>query len=253
MSLEHLSASQIGLFLFCPLAYKYKYVDKLDKFEANIYTEFGSSIHKALEYNYKQKKVTRCDESTDKVIQVFGKELDERITKLGRVYWNVEELYLDGISMLRLYMKEIAPKYMPKEIERSFNITLSSIGVTIKGFVDLITEDGIIVDHKTAWSSTYQQRTQNYVDNMLQLTAYALAYRKEFWVQETSLRIDVLKRLKGWPKFASLDTTRTDIQVLSFLQLLEAVKQIKEQGLYYPNLANCSWCALKDTCKKLYK
>ena len=99
--------------------------------------------------------------------------------------------------MIEYYMKHRAPQIQPAYVEWSFDIPMHSAGINIHGFIDLITEDGMIIDHKNAGTTTRRDRTQNKVDNNFQLTMYSLAFRKTFGKPEKGVGIDVLKRLKS--------------------------------------------------------
>lgn len=58
---RYISASQISIFLDCPLKYKKIYSEDVVKMPPNLYILFGSAIHHALEINYKQKITSRTD------------------------------------------------------------------------------------------------------------------------------------------------------------------------------------------------
>ena len=47
--MPHISFSGLKLWNECPYKYKLAYVDKVAKFEGNIYTAFGSAIHEVCE------------------------------------------------------------------------------------------------------------------------------------------------------------------------------------------------------------
>lgn len=86
--------SQLQCFIDCPQRYKYRYIDCLRKVrydERDLDRDFGSCIHKALEYLYK-------GEGLDKAKQVFRDEFkgltDEKAKtpangeRLIELYWN---------------------------------------------------------------------------------------------------------------------------------------------------------------------
>ena len=194
---NHVSASSLALFLDCPIAYRTRYIDKTDPFKGNAYTVFGNALHAALEHNYRQKITSRVDLPATELIPVFNKVFDEKLQEINEPITDaVENLKLQGDEMIYEYLKKIAPSIQPSQVEMRFEIDLQSIGVTILGFLDLITEDEIIVDHKTVGTSNWSTWTKCYVDSLVQLTVYSLAYRKLFNKAERGVRIDLLKRLK---------------------------------------------------------
>ena len=137
---DYISASQVSWFLKCPLAYKHQYIDDIgDKFKGNIYTAFGSAIHAALEYNFKQKITSKKDLPINDVLKKFGTEFEKEVDKLPYSD-GAENLFLDGSDMILEYMQQKAPGYQPIAVEKKFKIELKSIGVTILGYIDLILE-----------------------------------------------------------------------------------------------------------------
>ena len=247
----HISASWISLFLECPIAYRSRYIDKIDPFKGNIYTCFGKAVHAALEANYKQKVESKVDLPLKDCLVAFNAEFDKGMLEIG---WDpsdvVEVMKMSGEEMLYSYLKEMAPKIQPAEIEMKFEIELKSVGRTLLWFIDLITADDVIVDHKTVGTTSRQKRTKCYVDNLPQLTVYAIAFRKLFNRIEKWHRIDVLKRLKGSVGFSQIESTRNDRDILALVNLVWKIKKIIEWDLWYPNLSHCSDCELSNICQR---
>ena len=53
--MDHLSSSQINLYLLCSLKYKFIYLDKLPKPFKSSGLMFGSAMHSALSWVHKEK------------------------------------------------------------------------------------------------------------------------------------------------------------------------------------------------------
>ena len=248
---SHISASGLEKFLFCPLAYRLFYIDKIPRPEWNVYTAFGSSIHKALEVNYKQKITSRKDLPLKEVVAAFNTQMDKELKEIAQQPSDaLEVIRLQGEEMLYQYMKDIAPAIQPAMVEHKFEIDLKSIWVTILGYIDLVTEEDLIIDHKTAGATTRQKWTQCYVDWLVQLTMYSLVFRKMFNRVEKGNRVDVLKRLKGSVGFNHIVSTRTDQDILGLVNLLSRVKAIVENDLWYGNLSKCCECEFSQGCPK---
>lgn len=249
-----ISASALDTFMFCPLYYKAIYVDKsVKRWPSNAYIEFWSSIHEALAYNYRQKITSRVDLPIKEILEFFWNDLTRRVTDLHspRDMALLPNLILEWEEMLYQYMNKIWQYLQPKLVEHEFTLEIKSAWVLIHWFIDLVTEDDIIIDHKTCWATTYQKWTQNHVTNMHQLTMYSLAFRKMFLYRENGLHIDVLKRLKSWPSFDRIETTRSDWDIIALVQLLKRCADIVNWNLFYPNLLACKECDLRDSCTKL--
>ena len=183
---SHVSSSGIDTFLHCPIAYRLTYIDKREREPGNIYTSFGCAVHKALETNFAQKIKSKVDLPFKEVKEAYDTEMYKQQKELGRFDASMLEMInLQAEELLYKYMTTVAPTLQPIAAEHKFEIELKSIGVTILGYIDLIaeviaTKRKLIIDYKTTGTSTYQKRTQNYVDQMNQLTMYSLAFRKQF-------------------------------------------------------------------------
>lgn len=86
----------------------------------------------------------------------------------------------------------MAPKVQPVEVEREFNLPIQDENYTLKGYIDLIDKNNLVIDHKT----TKRSMRQDMIDSDLQLTTYSLAYRKLAGKEEKGLRFDVMVRTK---------------------------------------------------------
>lgn len=240
---DYVSASQVNTFLFCPMQYKMIYVDGATKMPPNIYMAYGSAIHKTLAENYKQKIYSKIDLDHNQVIEMFHDFFSAELKSVPESEWGkCSTLGLQGEDMINKYMNTVAPTIQPLYVEKEFKLRLDSIGVTIYGFIDLITEDNVIIDHKCVGATTAGDYTQAYVNKMLQLTMYSLAFRKEFGFEEKALRIDVLKRLTKGAEFKSIETTRNDAHLFGLLQILSVMKHTIEHDIWYCNTQTCGQC-----------
>jgi len=244
---DYISASQIGTFMACPLAYKYIYVDGAQRMPPNVYMSYGTAMHAALAFNYEQKIKSRKDlhvhEVETKFLLVFNQECQE-----NNYSEDLSKFYLPAENTLYYYMKEVAPKIQPTHVEYKFEIKLKHFPITIMGYIDLITEDGDIRDHKTAGKSWKSQYTPSKLRNNIQATMYAAAYRKLFKKPEKGIFFDVLPRHESmmYPK----ETQRTEAQIMSLLNSAASIESIVKLGVFVPNHNSCSTCPFKDGCNR---
>ena len=246
MESKHISISQIKLFLKCPLAYKYRYIDGL-KIAPTGSLLLGSSVHFSLEGNYKQKIESKQDFPTEKLLDLFSdrwdKEVQETIFDEDEKAGAVKE---EGIKMVEVYHAQISPTITPKYVEKGFELSFNNVPYTLKGVIDLVDHQNVIIDHKTSKRS----KSENDVTSDIQLTCYALAFRSIFGVEEKEMRFDVIVRNKT-PKIQQLQTTRTQADIDRFLKVVGYVSRAIEQGIFYPNPNfMCGMCGYKDLCKK---
>lgn len=254
MRKEYISASQITSFLDCPLWYKKKHINKEKSFiPFGEYLIYGTAIHAVLEKNFKQKITTRVDLPTEELVIYWHEIFDELLAKENKKFNedNVAWLHKDWEKTVKLYMKDIAPNTQPIATEQKFEIVSERYWITILWYIDLITEDWFVVDFKTVWASKERMYTQKYVDDILQLTMYAIAYRKMYWKNEAWLKIEALKRLKAWPKIDCFTTVRSNRQIEQLGQLMQQMRKLIDLGLFYPNLHSCSSCDFEKGCSKL--
>ncbi len=125
-------------------------------------------------------------------------------------------------------------------------MVFENVAYTLKGIIDLIEEDGTIVDHKCSKRSPSQVD----IDRDIQLSAYQLAYRSIHGQDPKGLRYDYIVRNKA-PKTLQCYTERSERDLARFLKLLGYVSKAIEQDIYYPNEGMlCSMCGYREMCKK---
>ncbi len=116
----------------------------------SIHTVFGTCYHRALQENYRQKVSSGVDLPTDDVLDAFDTEWKTQIRydppKRKREYPR-EDVVKVGHRLLKEYMEKIAPHTQPVEVETPHYAMIA--GCRFETILDLVTVDGIVVDHKT--------------------------------------------------------------------------------------------------------
>lgn len=140
-----LSASQLKLYRSCRQQYYDKYINKPpDAVDIEDTSGLlGTGIHKAIELYYKEEKPP---------IPTFMQTVRTTLTewqdsgKLVNYHYSHAEIIDQGLEILNKFnFSQFKPKYN----ELSFNLPFYDI-CKIRGFIDLITEDDVVVDFKTA-------------------------------------------------------------------------------------------------------
>jgi len=243
---DFISVTQLKMYLRCSLQYKFRYIDGL-KIPPTGSLLLGKSVHSALEGNYKQKIDTKQDLPTAQILDLFSdrweKELKETVFEEDEKPGQVKD---DGVKLVTVYHGQISPTITPKYVEKDFELSFSNVSYMLKGYIDLVDNKNVIIDHKTAKRSMSEQDASS----DLQLTCYALAYRNIFGAEEKELRFDVMVRNKT-PKIQQIPTNRSQSDIDRFLRLLGYVSMAIEKGIFYP-MANwmCPSCGYRDLCKK---
>jgi len=242
------SISQLKQFLYCPVSFYRLYYEGLPRPPSNIYMAYGSAIHKALQINYEQKIKTRKDLEFEEVFRAFHESFSQEISKNNLNY--EEGLVTQAGKSLEYYLQFVSPNIQPLFVESKFELPLKNFPITILGYIDLIDEQGRIIDHKSGgktWRSTWKQST---VDEDIQLTLYAAAYRKIFNKKEGGLSIDIVAR-NASILYHRIDTDRTQEQILQLLNLITKAEETCKQGMFDVNLKNCKRCPFNSVCPKL--
>ena len=247
--IDHLSASQITVYLDCSLKYRYNYIDRLPKPFRASGLALGSAIHAAVEWFHN--------------IWAAGQEVDlESVCDIFEADWYAQTLepirykkgensegILDlGRDLLKAYY-EHAPRENVLQTEFAFELPLTDpenddlLEVPLVGFIDKIEAGDVVVDLKT-WS---RMISRNDLDGNLQLSAYAYAYRM-LHGKIPRLRLDVLLKTKT-PRFEQLETSRTEADCRIFFQLCKSVYAGICKGVFLPNPGwKCTDCEYRPVC-----
>jgi len=243
---DHISVSQLKMFLRCPLQYEFRYIKGLIV-PSNGARTLGKAVHSTLEQNYQQKIETKKDLPLVQWNQIFSDswELHLPETEFGKKE-NPGKLKDDGIRLLYAYYRQAAPKIRPVSVEKEFSVSIAGLKIPFVGHIDLIDENRYIIDHKISKSSW----AKGHEHTDIQLTGYALAYRRITGKKEEGLRLDIMVRTTT-PKIDQRQTSRNREDFRRFRKLLIRVNRAIETGIFYPN-ANflCPACGYSDLCKK---
>lgn len=267
-----LSYSKLYVYLTCPLRYKYKYEDKMPD-GASYHLYLGQAFHDAFEYNDNNYIQNRKHISIKKLQEVFENNFNKRINSdgilvlLGKEY---DDSIILGKKMVEAYAKHIRARkyYNPKVLEQSFECKLEdSNDVYMRGFIDLITEDGYIKDRKTS-KGEYKILVDNGVpvvnpetgnliydgdpQKKIQLIMYALWYRQQYKTKEKGLQYEVCTKHAS-PRVQVLDILVTDEEIAEAKRIMEdSVLKIKN-GVFSPKPGydTCQYCPYSKQCEAI--
>jgi len=249
--MDHLSASQMNLYLLCSLKYRFQYLDALPKPFRPAALAFGSAFHSALAWLHKQ--MTNGNGITlERLCKIF--DADWYAQRLDTVIlYNGPEteasLHVLAKELLRLYVTR--PEGQVKGAEVPFTVPLvnptngEQLEVNLEGFFDLITADEAIVEFKTSG----QTMTSRDADNHLQLTAYSYAYEALYQHPAANLKIVDLVKTKR-PKMVVLETVRTKADHQRFFWLAKEVFNGIRSRVFFPRTGYwCRDCEYAQHCR----
>lgn len=249
--LDHLSCSQINLYLQCSLKYKFQYIDDLPKPFKSSGLAFGSSIHSAINWFHKE-RMNGNGVTLERLYRIFDADWYAQTLDTKILYKNGEQeinLILLAKEFLRLYFnqphKEIKGTEVPFTVPLVNLSTGEEIDIAFEGFFDLIEADDTIVEFKTS----AQTMGQDDADDHLQLTAYAYAYEMLYHKPPRLLKIiDFVKNKK--PKMVELKTERKKEDHQRFFHLAGQVLRGIRQQVFFPRQSfMCKDCEFEGDCK----
>ena len=248
--MDHLSCSQMNLYMQCSLKYKFLYVDELPKPFKPSGLAFGSAFHSTLAWFHKQ-RMNGNEISLEKLFKIF--DADWYAQKTGdKIRYKGDE----SESKFKVLAKELLSLYLnhnnvkPMEAEMPFVVPLvnpsngEKLNVNFEGFIDLIERNGTIAEFKTS----SQTMNQNEVDNHLQLTAYSYAYEMLYQRPPKRLKlVDFVKTKK--PRVVVLETSCENLDYRRFFNLAKEILRGIQSGVFFPRQSFiCKDCEYAKPC-----
>jgi CRISPR/Cas system-associated exonuclease Cas4 (RecB family) len=249
--MDFISASQINSYLLCPRKYKYRYIDGIPPAFKSSALAFGSSVHTALSWLHEELLAGNTP-PLEEVLRIFRADWtaaqEERIRfkkaekeNLPRIGERLIELYIEHMGKMHIRATE-----MPFEVRiidpRDGEVT----NLWLKGYFDLLLEGGRLIEIKTSATSYSQMKA----DQLVQLDAYAFAYREIYGSDPQLTVIDLVKAKT--PKLVELGTERTPDRDLWFCELALQVAKGIDHEVFPPNPGwVCSDCEYSGMCREV--
>jgi len=241
-----LSFSQINLYLKCPMAFYFRYVERI-KIPPSSALTLGSSFHKAMQYGFEEKIEKKRYPKSSLIKEVFSDTFDKL---KNETEWKKEEkpgkLKDEGIMTTGIYYNNNAKKMKPKVVETRFEVEAENKDEEMRYNIilipDLITEDEMIVDFKSKRRSPGQKAG---LDTYLQLLLYSLGYIKEYGKKPKLLRTDYIIFKKD-PAIITYKKKPSNDDYNNLLNTIDNVAKAIENEIFYIN-PNCSFCS-PDYC-----
>jgi len=171
---EVLSPSQVNCYLECAARWYYRYLVGLPE-PLNASLGLGRAVDNAVSHYYRAKGAERKEPPAADVLDAYdvawaGVEA-ELVLGDGE---DRDQLHAQGRELVKCYLSQLAPVTQPAIIDGQPAVQVpvegEIAGVKVQGYIDLITEDGTVVDLKT------KKTKPNGIpaDHWLQLTTYDL-------------------------------------------------------------------------------
>jgi len=249
--MDHLSCSQINLYLQCSLKYKFLYLDNLQKPFRPSGLAFGGSIHTALAWLHKQ-RMNGNDVSVDKLYKIFDADWYAQKLDTDIHYKDGEaetRLTILAKEMLSMYFIRPHRKLLGAEVPFVLPLVNLSTGekldINFEGFIDLIEEGDVITEFKTS----NQAMNQSDLDDHLQLTAYSYAYQMLYRKSPKLLKlVDFVKTKR--PRIITLEMDREKLDYPRFFYLAKQVLKGIKTKVFFPRTSfMCKDCEYEGPCE----
>jgi len=251
MAIDHLSSSQLRLYLQCPLKYRFQYIDLLPRVFRSSALVFGSALHSAISW-YHKSHLAGVKVSAEKLWQIFDSDFFSQTVESDIRYREGDDEMkhqVMGREMLSLYLTEAKPQEA-KGSEVHFTVPLVSpedgkaLGVNLEGIFDLVERDDTVVEFKTS----AQMLNPFDVQSLLQLTAYGYAFMRLYGHPPRAFKVvNFVKNKK--PKIEVLETTREKPDYDVFLSIAWQILRSIQQGIFYPRTGFwCKECEYRAVC-----
>jgi putative RecB family exonuclease len=248
--MDHLSSSQINLYLLCSLKYRYQYIDKLPKPFQSSALAFGSVFHSALSWLHTERH-NGVDVTLENLYRRVESDWDSQRVETDIRYKDGEEelkLAIIGKEMLGMYFREPHRDIAGTEVH--FTVPLVNpqsgerLGINLEGYFDLVEADETIVEFKTS----AQALTLGDIKVHLQLTAYGYAYNLLHRRPPKGYRIvNFVKTSK--PRLEVTETKRSESNFEAFFHLAEQVLNGITKGVFIPKPGYwCKDCEYASVC-----
>lgn len=222
--IKHLSVSSLNFFLAYPEAWYLKYIIGVKDAVKSDSLLFGSAVHEGVANIILNKPYIN---DVWEIVKNEGTQIDDV---------DVESTYAHIMRVLKTYEKD-GPYFSPLIVEELKTVTLhhpftgEPLDIPFVVKMDLITEDKMVVDHKTTKSEMKQQGWQ-YKN---QGVAYWMAYKELFGEKPTYFVENQIIKLKRTPRFVQKFYTYDEFdEVVFFNQAKKALNRIRNEDWYTP-------------------
>lgn len=243
---EYLSASSISTWEQCPQRFKYSRIDGIPEPETDSQI-MGNFVHDVLEQVYKLPSDQRTVANAQQLSRsVWAMGWAERLAAIGASETDMRELrWKSWWCVENLWMVEDPQKISPLGIESEYYVEVLP-GITIKGFVDRISEmgDGAkITDYKTG-----KFPRPAYVDQKwFQLHLYKVIVERSLGRPVYEVELIYLKDGKSIKK--QVRPEDDGIVLARIAKAHEEITKAIQAGQFRTNVSKlCDWCSYKRIC-----
>lgn len=246
-----LSGSSLNTYLRCGKQWEYAYVQRLKR-PPTLKLALGSAAHTTVEIDLKNKLRTGEDLPREQVTETFRDEFVKEAEDAEDSGRDTKSGMLDsGIKTVGFWHDEVAPITHPAMVEEEIQFRLLTDrmpeGVVITGTIDNVDTSDVVAD----WKFTSRTPAKGDGSYLLNMTTYAIGFRKKTGRVEKGVRLDHLVRLKK-PKHVPVESGPVpDQSIRAYAEIVTDVAKGIQAG-FFPATGlksqACSWCGYRDIC-----
>lgn len=248
-----LSGSSLNTFLRCGRQWELAYVYRLKR-PPSLKMALGTAGHAAAEIDMRQKMTSGTDLPLDEVLDAFRDAFAEETVDSPEVPEKKETkpLMLDsGVEAMKVWHKDVAPTVTPIMVEEPVQFSIATGDGPVRpysGTVDLVDDTEKIRD----WKFVGKKPDPHSGEYVLNMTGYAIGYRKLTGKLESGVQLDHIVRTKTPYHFPIGDDKPVpDESIVAFADIVESVGGSIDKGAFPPTglkSGACSWCGYKREC-----
>ncbi len=244
------SHSQLSTFEDCPLRYKFKYVDRIERAERSVEAFLGSIVHRSLQKLYEDLSYEKLN-SVEDILEYYQAEWrrcwsrEIRIVREGLSADNYRDY---GARCIRDYYERNLPFTQNRTLATELHLVFSLDAekrYRMQGFVDRVAlrADGVYEIHDYKTSNTLPDRARLEMDRQLPLYQIGLQAR---WPEAE--QVELVWHYLGFA--ATVVSSRTADQLRELarrtMERIDEVEACKD----FPPLKSrlCDWCEYRAQC-----
>lgn len=251
---SYISYSEFAKWMACSWAHKLKYVDKIKLDGASVHTEYGKTVHEALEYYAKTKEIlsdeTLRENLTKKFLEVSGASSE----KESKWHDHLTPSLLEAIEVFNATF----PDWELIQAELELSEKIEGHEREFYGFVDLVftttgkrgKKEVWLVDWKTTTKPWWSQQKQDKLKQaQLVLYKHYVAAKLGLALSDIKLAFVTIAREpgKGKSRIEIIPVSAGPVTIQKALEDLYFCLGSIDKGFYRKNRNSCKYCEYKGT------